>query len=221
MKKALLPLLTAAASVLLLGACATAMDMASSAAKEKVFGIHKRDTLVKRVSKARDAQQETKEEFASALEEFTALTEFDGGELQDKYNKLKKQYDRAKDQSDEVKSRNDDVERVARLMFREWESEIGEITSDSLRNNSERQLASSKNRFEDLMGAMRRAEKSIDPVLETFNNHVLSLKHSLNAQAIDSLQGEVRVVEAKVDSLIREMEAAIAEADAFIQSMGN
>ena len=99
--------------------CATVVDTAASAAKENFLGIHKRDTLMNRVEKARDAQQETKEQFADALEEFSSVMNFDGGDLGAKYKQLKTQYDRSKSRADEVGARNDDVERTARALFRE------------------------------------------------------------------------------------------------------
>jgi hypothetical protein len=69
------------------------------------------------------------------------------------------------------------------------------------------------------MKAMRRAEARIEPVLTPLRDQVLYLKHNLNAQAIASLQSELGRVEGDVSSLIREMEAAIREADAFIVSL--
>ena len=59
----------------------------------------------------------------------------------------------------------------------------------------------------------------MDPVLVAFHDQVLFLKHNLNARAISSLQTELVSVEAEVDALIRDMEASIKEADAFINAM--
>ena len=70
-----------------------------------------------------------------------------------------------------------------------------------------------------LIGAMKRAERKIDPVLAAFRDQVLYLKHNLNAQAIASLQSELASIETDVAKLIKEMEASIKEADAFISSM--
>jgi len=52
---------------------------------EKI-GIPKRDVMVYRVEKARDTQEETKEQFKSALEQFTVVTNFKGGDLEAIYN---------------------------------------------------------------------------------------------------------------------------------------
>jgi hypothetical protein len=59
----------------------------------------------------------------------------------------------------------------------------------------------------------------MEPVLSVFRDHVLFLKHNLNAQAIASLRGDLAEVEADVGALIREMEAAIAESEAFLARM--
>ncbi|MHC4122247.1 MAG: DUF2959 family protein [Planctomycetota bacterium] len=70
-----------------------------------------------------------------------------------------------------------------------------------------------------LINAMKRAETKIEPVLSAFRDQVLFLKHNLNAQAIASLHDELASVEADIASLIKEMEASIAEANAFIEAM--
>ena len=59
----------------------------------------------------------------------------------------------------------------------------------------------------------------MDPVLTSFRDHVLYLKHNLNAQAIASLQGDLGGIESDVGRLIAEMEKSIAEAQSFIKTM--
>jgi hypothetical protein len=66
---------------------------------------------------------------------------------------------------------------------------------------------------------MKRAEKRMNPVLSAFHDQVLFLKHNLNAQAIASIRDELISVETDIDSLIKEMETSIREADAFIDEM--
>ena len=60
----------------------------------------------------------------------------------------------------------------------------------------------------------------IGPVLTAFADQVLFLKHNLNAQALASLQDELIAIETDIAGLIREMEVSIAEANAFIEAMG-
>ncbi|RZP31786.1 MAG: DUF2959 family protein, partial [Alteromonas sp.] len=72
-----------------------------------------------------------------------------------------------------------------------------------------------------LMTAMRKAESKMPPVLSALQDNVLYLKHNLNASAIGALQGELSTIENNVAQLIRQMNSAIAESDAFISSMKN
>ncbi len=187
-------------------------------AMEKV-GIHKRDILVDRVVEARDSQKETKEQFASALERFSSVINVQGGELEDKYYELKKELDRSEDQAEDVRDRVDAVEDVAEALFREWDAELDQYNSASLRQSSEKQLKQTQNHYYKLIGAMKKAESKIDPVLNPLRDQVLFLKHNLNARAIASLQTELSRIETDVTRLIRDMEIAMDEADSFIQTL--
>lgn len=183
------------------------------------FGVEKRDILADRVEDARDVQQETKEQFADALEEFSALIGFDGEELERLYRRLESRFRASERSAERIKKHNDDIERVAKDLFREWERELDQYQSESLRRQSEVQLNQTKDRYADLITRMRRAEAKIEPVLRAFRDQVLFLKHNLNAQAIASLENEASRVQTDVRDLIREMEAAIDEANAFLENI--
>lgn len=193
---------------------------ASMAIKEQ-FGYAKREQLVDGVQKARDAQEDAKEQFASALEEFIAVTRVDGGELEATYKRLQRELERSEDRAEAVRDRITSVERVGGALFREWEQELSEYSSESLRASSREQLEATRQRYDELLAAMHRAESKMEPVLVAFNDQVLFLKHNLNARAIASLESTVGELEQEIGVLIRDMEASIAEANAFIDSMGS
>ena len=185
----------------------------------ETMGYHKRDIMVDRVQEARDAQEEAKEQFESALEKFSSVLGFKGGDLEEKYEQLKTAYEESDAKASAVRSRIDAVEDVAEDLFVEWEEELNHYTSSSLKRSSARKLRDTKKKYAQLIGAMKRAEGKIDPVLAAFKDQVLYLKHNLNAQAIASLQSELASIETDVARLIKEMEASIKEADSFISSM--
>lgn len=184
------------------------------------LGYAKREQLVDRVQDARDQQEEAKEQFASTLEEFKSLTGYDGGDLEKTYRKLKRELSRSEGAADDVRGRIKGIERVADAMFREWERELDEYQTESLRTASAAQLRDTRSRYGQLISAMKDAESRMDPVLAAFNDQVLFLKHNLNARAIASLDSTVLELEGEVDRLIEEMNASIGEANAFIESMG-
>ncbi|HEY5761595.1 MAG TPA: DUF2959 domain-containing protein [Rhodocyclaceae bacterium] len=187
-------------------------------AMEKL-GYEKRDLLVGNVEDAREAQEAAKKQFASALEQFVAVTGFDGGDLEKQYNTLKDEYEDSEARANDVRKEIAEVERVATDLFAEWEKELSEYQSAELRLASQKQLQDTKGRYRQLIGAMRAAEKKLDPVLAAFKDRVLFLKHNLNARAIASLRGQRATVEADIGALITDMNKAIAEADRFIASM--
>ena len=198
----------------LFGGCASVQY----SAMEKV-GVYKRDILVDRVEDAQEAQQAAKQEVTSAYEQFTALVKVDGGDLEKTYKRLQSAVADTQDSVAEVDDRIEAIEQVAEDLFDEWRDELDQYSSASLRRSSEQKLRDTEIRYQRMLDSMKRARKRIDPVLHVFQDHVLFLKHNLDARALASLKGEVTSIEGKVDRLISEMEAAIAEADRFIQTM--
>ncbi|NOQ35264.1 MAG: DUF2959 family protein [Methylococcaceae bacterium] len=196
----------------------TACAKAYYSGMEKI-GIPKRDIMVHRVEKARDTQEKTKEQFKSALEQFTAVTNFKGGDLEAIYKKLNNEYEASVDQADAVRSRIDDIESVSQALFDEWEQELEQYSSASLKRSSQQKLSQTKTHYKKLITAMNRAESKIKPVLAVFKDQVLYLKHNLNARAISALKGELSSVESDVSALIVAMEKSINEANAFINTM--
>ena len=203
-----------ASLVLLLGGC----ESAYYGVNEK-FGILKNDILVDRVEDAMDAQQDAKEEFKDALEQFESVVGLPESELKSVYGKLNNAYEDAEDKAERVTSRIERVEDVADDLFEEWADELQQISNRSLRSKSASQLKTSKRKYAGLIKAMQRAESRMEPVLSSFRDHVLYLKHNLNAQAIASLQGELGGIESDVGRLVAEMERSIAEAQSFINAM--
>jgi hypothetical protein len=198
-------------------ACASCAST-TIALKEKL-GYAKREQLVGRVKDARDEQTETKKQFESALAQFMAVTGAPGGDLEAKFNKLKAEYEASESQAQDVRGRIKDVENVADALFKEWEEELSQYSSDALRASSRRQLDDTKSQYQKLLAAMKAAESKMAPVLLAFKDQVLFLKHNLNARAIASLQSNVNQIQGDVTRLVAEMEASINEANQFIEQM--
>jgi len=56
-------------------------------------------------------------------------------------------------------------------------------------------------------------------VLATLQDHVLYLKHNLNARAINAIRGEADTIDTHVQHLINDMQRAINEADRFLAQL--
>jgi ElaB/YqjD/DUF883 family membrane-anchored ribosome-binding protein len=185
----------------------------------ETVGVHKRDLLKKFVVAARNEQKETSQEFQSALERLRKLYAFDGGDIERMYAEVKADYDGLNDRATSVRKRVKDVHDVAEDLFKEWEKELKEYSSEELRAASRRQIYQTRARFEDLSASLKRAEASMSPVLSRLKDQTLFLKHNLNARALASLKGESSNIQAEILKLIAEMDSAVKKADSFISEL--
>ena len=187
-------------------------------AMEKV-GIHKRDIMVDRVKKARDAQNETKAQFVSAMEAFKSVVNFKGGDLEREYNRLNAVLQKSEAGAQEVHDRIQAVEDVSNALFKEWRREIKQYSNKNLKQSSQEKYDLTVAKYKDLIAAMKKAESKLEPALVPLRDQVLYLKHNLNAKAIAGLSEELVTVQTTVAQLVKEMESAIAKADSFISSL--
>jgi hypothetical protein len=179
-------------------------------------GVEKRELLTKRVERAKESQQEAQEDFRDALEKFQAVTGHHGGELEERYDDLRTAYERSEQQAQEVSDRIDAVEGVANALLEEWQGELDRYEDRSLRRRSAARLHETEAEVQRLLGAMHKAERSLDPVLQKLEDRVLYVKHNLNAAALAGLEEDVPELERDIGRLVKEMQTSITEADRFI-----
>jgi len=204
--------------VLLASALLAACSSPYYAAMEKL-GIPKRSILVDRVQESHDAQEKAKEQITSALDRFLAVTKTNGGDLQRKYEELNAEFTRSEARAKDVRDRIAAVEDVAQALFREWNQELKQYSNPTLRSESQREYDQTQQRYDQLIRVMKRAADRMDPVLATFRDQVLFLKHNLNARALASLTTTQHEIESDVSRLIADMEASIKDAEDFIKTM--
>lgn len=184
-------------------------------AMEKV-GVHKRDIMLERVESAQTAQQDAQQQFTSALAQLSQLINYDGGDLAAQYELINDQYEASESSAKEVASRIAAIESVADALFDEWNDEIQQYSSNNLKQQSQQKLKKTQRNYESLIKSMHRAKDRMAPVLSALKDNSLYLKHNLNAQAIGALQGEYKTIKRDVESLVAEMNKAIAQSQQFI-----
>ena len=199
--------------MLLLGCASAYYDALES------IGVHKRDIFVDRIEESLEVQKEGQAQFESALEQFKATVDFDGGGLEKAYNLFNDEYEESEEAANAISEHISAVESVADALFEEWSDELDLYTSPSLRRASERQYKSTQKKYQRLLASMRRVEESMQPVLATMRDNVLFRKHNLNARAIDTLKGELGSINRDVSKLVKNMQRSIAEAEAFITTL--
>ena len=182
------------------------------------FGKEKRHILKDRVENVQDSQEKAQEEFKDALTRIKELYHFDGGELETFYKKVKISYEDCEDRANEIETRVASVQSVAADLFREWETEISEISDSKMRSSSRQSLKDAKIKFSRLETVMQNSTNRMAPVLSKLSDYVLYLKHNLNAKAVGALGDEVVSIEQDVTRLIADMNTSIQEAENFINN---
>jgi len=185
----------------------------------ETVGVHKRDIMVDRVEDVQESQEEAQKEFKSALEHFGTLVTIEDSNLKEAYEEFNDEYEDAKDAADEVSSNINKLEDVSMALFEEWEDEIVQYSNIKLQEQSKEKLRATRKKYDKMMNSMRKSEQSMEPILATFHDNVLILKHSLNAQAIGALKGEFDSLKENIDTLIAQMNKSIEESDKFIKEM--
>lgn len=180
-----------------------------------------RDLLVSRVEAAKDAQEDTVEEFQTAMGKFKAVTSFDGGDLEKQFNTLNDSFESSEAAANDIRKRVDQVVGATNGLLDEWKNELEQYHDASLRSRAERQFDATRVQANQMIEAMRRAESKTKPVLDVLRDQVLFMKHNLNMQAVTSLEQQTASIETDVASLIAEMRQSIAEANRFIEAMNS
>lgn len=183
------------------------------------LGKEKRHLLRDRVEDVREGQEEASEQFKNVLSRIRDLYGFEGGDLEDFYDRLQADYEESLERSRRVSERIDQVEDVARDLFAEWEQEIEEIEKSSFRQRSRKSLEETRRRYKVLHESMIEAENSMEPVLQRLQDYVLYLKHNLNAQAIGSIREEKEEIELGIESLIEDINKSVREAEDFLKTL--
>lgn len=188
----------------------------------ETIGVEKRDLLKNEIEDTRDSQKEAGASFQDALERLRAinsLNNVDGGKLGKIYDRLKSSYEDAEKDASDVRKDILKVEILAGDLFKEWENEIGDIKNKDLKNKSREKLRLTQLRYKQLHASLKSTEARMDPVLSSFKDHVLFLKHNLNAQSLGSLKVESQKIQTDIQNLVVRMNESVAEADSFIKQI--
>lgn len=182
-------------------------------------GIPKREILAHRVEDARSAQIKARYQFNRALEHYRQALDAQGGDAEQRYTDLQRDYAASEKAAAAVKPRVDQVQQVAEAMFEEWDDELADYQTPSLKAASAQELAQTREQYAELMQNMRAAESRVLPALGALNDQLLFYKHHMNAQTVGNLQQGYSTVSGTVAPLLLDMQRSIDGAGGLIQRL--
>lgn len=187
-------------------------------AMEKI-GKEKRDILIQRIAAGKKDQEEAREQLKTTLEVFQQLAGVESGKLDKAYKKLNQEFERSEQRAKDLRERVESIDRVGKDLFTEWEQELAAMKDRNLKTRSQQMLRDTRQRHQQYVRRMQQTVRKMEPVLGSFRDQVLFLKHNLNAQAVGALQTTAAKLDGEVGALVKDIEASMSEADAFIASL--
>jgi hypothetical protein len=187
----------------------------------EAFGKHKRALLISRIESTKQELVAGRAAFDQAATGFRNLVNSAPGAYRDSFEDAEDDYEECEDRSRALRRRIQSVEGVAEALFKEWENELANYTSGSLRRTSRDQLRTAREKYDDMIAAMNRAADSTEPVLIFFKDQSLFLKHNLNGSSLASLKEETPRMEEEMKLLQERLEHAEALASEFITVLGS
>lgn len=182
-------------------------------------GIPKREILAHRVEDARDAQIKARYQFNRTLDRYRQVAQLSGPQLQAEYDDLQDAYRASEKAAAAVAPRVRTVEQVGDALFDEWEDELDEYSSPALRSASSAELEQTREQYRLLLAKMKAAQSRVLPALDGLNDHLLFIKHQMNANTVSGLQASYSTVSGTVEPMMIDMQRSIEGADGFIERL--
>jgi hypothetical protein len=183
------------------------------------LGKEKRDILLQRIVDSKKEQDAARKQIQTTLKTFQELAGYQGGDLERSYNKLNDDYERAQSQADKLKDRVKSIDQVGSDLFREWQKEIDQMKNQDLKSRSRTLLRDARQRHSIYVRKMARTVQKMNPILQTFRDQVLFLKHNLNARAVGSLKQTATSINSAVDDWMKDLDSSLQEADSVIATL--
>ncbi len=183
------------------------------------FGQEKRDILESKMENVESSQESAGEQLQDSLEIIREKFNFKEGELEETYDDLSDDYDNFEKRSRDLDQRISSAQEVADDLFDEWKEEAYALDNRTYRKNSLSKRSKTMKSFNRALVSTKKVQKKMDTILKQYKDHVIYLKHNLNAKIIGNLEVEMKSIVRDVQSLIKEIEASKSKTSEFISTL--
>lgn len=181
----------------------------------EALGREKRDLLTSEIKQTRESQSKLQTEFVATFERIKKEYTFEGGEVENTYRALSKDYKALDERRNSVTKHVEKVDALAEDLFEEWRKEANDMNDTSLRSQSLTKLEQSQAKFAEVAQKYAGMLEVVNGSLKRLHDHVIFMKHNLNAQALGALKRELHAMQPELDRLVAEINRSIALASEF------
>ena len=196
--------------VLVLGAClllgGTSIFAQSKTAKEA-------ENLKKSADDAEKSIADVVDHVKGMLESYNSIVGGAAKNAQSEYKKLANDL-KATDKKIQSASKGmGSLDKQANKFFDQWEKELAEYSSDSMKQKSTDRFEAAKKRYESLGQTLGEASKAFEPLMQNLNDQILFLGRDLSKEAIAELQDEAAELNQQAEDVINSVQGLLAKAD--------
>ncbi len=203
---------TAAMVLLLLSGCAS-----TYLSVWETLGFQRRDLLVARVENAREGADASVAAFERVLDDMMPIAMRDAPVADTRFAALDAAFRDAQDSARRLSSEIEQVETVSQGLFLEWESELAKSRDSDHKRNEQRELATSRQAYNTLIGQFRSAEVGFSPTLNTVRDSIRVLQRNRAEPRSQEDRNALLSLRGDVDRLASELRRAIAVANDFVR----
>ena len=147
------------------------------------------------------------------LESYNSIVGGTAKNVQSEYKKLANDL-KATDKKIQSASKGmDSLDKQANKLFVQWEKELAEYSSDSMKQKSTDRLEAAKKRYESLGQTLSEASKAFEPLMQNLNDQILFLGRDLSKEAIADLEDEAAELNRQAEDVINTVQGLLAKAE--------
>jgi type II secretory pathway pseudopilin PulG len=187
----------------------------------KTEGQKRVENLTASINSYADAMRDVKIELQKTLAAHDRIVNNTDGDLATPFRDFSRGLNRIDSRKDTLAATFDQMKKDAQAVFLQWEAELVQIESESLRQRSRDRLDRTKERFNGLTEVEARGKGVFQPLMKTLRDHERFLSSDLNRGAAAELAKDTPEIEknaAAVYEIVDGILAATAEYNKAVAS---
>jgi hypothetical protein len=196
--------------VMVLSAC---LMLGSSAVFAQSKTAKEAQNLKKSADAAESSIAEVLEHVEGMLGSYNVILGGTSKNVQSDYKKLANALSGTDKKIQHANKQLESLGKQANKFFIQWEKELAEYSSDSMREKSSARLEASKEKSRNLAATLKEASTAFEPLMQNLNDQILYLGRDLSPEAIAELQDEAAELNQQAEDVTATVKDLLARAD--------
>lgn len=101
-------------------------------------------------------------------------------------------------------------------VFTQWQQDVNQIESETLRQKSQMRLAVTRERYDAILTVAEPAQQEFTALVRSLRDIALFLGHDMNTQALMDIQDDARAIATATEALDRKLEQSLRAARSYV-----